>query len=91
MSEKNSKETTDKKDEEVAAKNKDLQDLRGEVGILKQYIKTRAEKDVAEAKDKAKQVKKAKEDAYEKGRLSRNIKGLKGLQGLSGSLGQQKI
>lgn len=88
---KNSKDTTDKKDEEVAAKNKDLQNLRGEVGILKQYIKTRAEKDVAEEKDKAKQNKKAREEAYENSRLSRNIKGLKGLQGLSGSLGQQKV
>jgi hypothetical protein len=77
MSEKNSKETTDKKDEEVAAKNKDLQDLRGEVGILKKYIKSKVDKEA--------------EDAYEKKRLSKNIKGLKGLQGLSGSLGQQKI
>lgn len=81
---KNSKDTTDKKDEEVAAKNKDLQNLRGEVGILKQYISSKVAKE-------AKESKKEKEDAYEKGRLSKNIKGLKGLQGLSGSLGQQKV
>lgn len=79
-----SKDTTNKSDQEVSAKNKDLQNLRGEVGILKQYISSKVAKE-------AKESKKEKEDAYEKGRLSKNIKGLKGLQGLSGSLGQQKI
>lgn len=81
---KNSKDTTGKKDVEVPAKNKDIQDLRGEVGILKQYIGSKIEKEKREAKA-------AKESDYQKNRLSKNITGLKGLKGLSSSLGNQKI
>jgi hypothetical protein len=83
-----SKDTTDKKDEEVAAKNKDLQDLRGEVGILKKYI---SDKTIKEASDKAAKDKKAKEEAFESRRLSKNISGLKGLQGLQSGLGKQSF
>lgn len=84
----NSKDTTDKKDEDVAAKNKDLKDLKGEVDILKQYIKTKA--DAETAKTTAENKKTAKEN-YEKGRLSKNIKGLSGLSGLNLGLGQQSF
>ena len=80
----NSKENTEKKDEDVAAKNKDLQDLRGEVGILKQYINKKA----AEEEDKKK---KENEAAYQKNRLSKNIKGLSKLEGLTNTLGQQSF
>ena len=80
---KNSKDTTDKKDEDVSAKNKDLQDLRGEVGVLKKYIGAKIIKEKKDAKDE-------KEANYQKNRLSKNISGLKGLQGLSSSLGNQK-
>lgn len=80
----NSKETTDKKDDDVAAKNKDLESLRSEVGILKQYIKSKAEKEDKEEKKTAKET-------YEKNRLSKNIKGLGGLEGLSPALGQQSF
>jgi len=80
----NSKEKTDKKDEEVAAKNKDLQTLRGEVDIVKQYIATKNDKE-------AKEVKKTAEETYQKNRLSKNIKGLSGLQGLQPGLGQQSF
>ena len=79
----NSKEKKDKKDEEVAAKNKDLQDLSGEVGILKKYIGAKIIKEKKDAKDE-------KEANYQKNRLSKNISGLKGLKGLSSSLGNQK-
>lgn len=84
----NSKDTTNKKDEDVAAKNKDLQDLKGEVGILKKYIADKAT--VEAAKTTAENKKTAKEN-YEKGRLSKNIKGLKGLESLSPGLGQQSF
>jgi hypothetical protein len=83
-----SKEKTDKKDEDVAAKNKDLQTLRGEVDIVKQYIKSKAEK---EAKDTAKETKETKEANYQKGRLSKNISGLSGLASLSPGLGKQSF
>jgi len=84
----NSKDTTDKKDDDVAAKNKDLESLRSEVGILKQYIKSKAETEAA--KTTAENKKTAKEN-YEKGRLSKNIKGLSGLAGLQPGLGQQSF
>jgi len=84
----NSKEKTDKKDDDVAAKNKDLQTLRGEVDIVKQYIKSKAEK---EAKDTEKTTKETKEANYQKNRLSKNIKGLSGLEGLNLGLGQQSF
>jgi hypothetical protein len=84
----NSKDTTDKKDEEVAAKNKDLKTLRGEVDIVKQYIKSKAEK---EAKETAKETKENKESNYQKNRLSKNIKGLSVLEGLNLGLGQQSF
>jgi hypothetical protein len=84
----NSKDTTDKKDEDVAAKNKDLQTLKGEVDIVKQYIKSKAEK---EAKDTAKTTKETKEANYQKNRLSNTIKGLSGLEGLNLGLGQQSF
>ena len=74
---KNSKDTTNKSDAEVAAKDKDLQDLKGEVGIVKKYI---AAKTAKEAKDTA-----------EKNKLSKTIKGLKGLESLSPGLGQQSF
>jgi hypothetical protein len=80
----NSKDTTDKKDEDVAAKNKDLEALRGEVGILKQYIATKKEKE-------AKETKKTAEETYQKNRLSKNISGLSGLQGLQPGLGKQSF
>ena len=83
-----SKDSTGKKDEEVAAKNKDLQDLKGEVGILKQYIKIKAEK---ETKDTEKKTKETKEKNYEKSRLSKNISGLSGLASLSPGLGKQSF
>ena len=83
-----SKDSTGKKDEEVAAKNKDLQDLKGEVGILKQYIKTKAEQ---ETKDTEKKTKETKEANYQKNRLSKNIKGLSALEGLNLGLGQQSF
>ena len=84
----NSKDTTDKKDEEVAAKNKDLQTLRGEVDIVKQYIKTKAD---TEAKKTAKETKETKEENYQKNRLSKNISGLSGLAGLQPGLGKQSF
>jgi hypothetical protein len=84
----NSKENTDKKDEDVAAKNKDLQSLRSEVGILKQFISAKADK---EAKETAEKNKKAAETAWEKKRLSKNVKGLGGLAGLQPGLGQQSF
>jgi len=80
----NSKEKTDKKDEDVAAKNKDLQTLRGEVDIVKQYIKTKNTKEAKEAKE-------TKESNYQKNRLSKNISGLSGLQGLQPGLGKQSF
>lgn len=80
----NSKDTTDKKDDDVAAKNKDLESLRSEVGILKQYIKSKTEQEDKENKKTAK-------ENYEKGRLSKNIKGLSGLSGLNLGLGQQSF
>tara|TARA_R110000868_G_scaffold173133_2_gene409162 strand:+ start:1177 stop:1446 length:270 start_codon:yes stop_codon:yes gene_type:complete len=83
-----SKEKTDKKDEDVAAKNKDLQTLRGEVDIVKQYIKSKAE---TEAKKTAKETKETKEANYQKGRLSKNISGLGGLASLSPGLGKQSF
>ena len=83
-----SKEKTDKKDEDIAAKNKDLQTLRGEVDIVKQYIKSKAEK---EAKDTAKTTKETKESNYQKNRLSKNISGLSGLEGLNLGLGKQSF
>lgn len=84
----NSKETTDKKDEDVAAKNKDLESLRSEVGILKQYIKAKA---TSEEKKTAAENKKTAKENYEKNRLSKNIKGLGGLAGLQPGLGQQSF
>ena len=84
----NSKEKTDKKDEDVAAKNKDLQDLRGEVDIVKQYINSKAD---AEAKKTEKEAKETKEANYQKNRLSKNISGLSGLAGLQPGLGQQSF
>jgi hypothetical protein len=80
----NSKDTTDKKDEDVAAKNKDLQTLRGEVDIVKQYIKNKTEKETKEDKKTA-------EETYQKNRLSKTIKGLSGLEGLNLGLGQQSF
>lgn len=84
----NSKDTTNKKDEDVAAKNKDLQNLKGEVDIVKQYIKTKAETEAAKT---AAENKKTEKENYEKGRLSKNIKGLSGLSGLNLGLGQQSF
>lgn len=80
----NSKDTTDKKDEEVAAKDKDLQDLKGEVGIVKQYITTKNAKE-------AKEDKKTAEENYQKNRLSKKIIGLGGLASLSPGLGKQSF
>ena len=79
-----SKDSTGKKDEEVAAKNKDLQTLRGEVDIVKQYIKTKNTKEAKEAKE-------TKEANYQKNRLSKNISGLSGLASLSPGLGKQSF
>ena len=79
-----SKEKTDKKDEDIAAKNKDLQTLRGEVDIVKQYIKTKNTKEAKEAKE-------TKEANYQKNRLSKNISGLSGLASLSPGLGKQSF
>jgi hypothetical protein len=73
----NSKDTTDKKDEDVAAKNKDVQDLKGEVGIVKKYITTKNEKEA--------------EENYQKNRLSKKIIGLGGLASLSPGLGKQSF
>ena len=73
----NSKEKTDKKDEDVAAKNKDLQDLKGEVGIVKKYITTKNAKEA--------------EENYQKNRLSKKIIGLGGLASLSPGLGKQSF
>jgi hypothetical protein len=84
----NSKETTDKKDEDVAASNKALKDLKGEVGFLKQYIAVKAQ--VEEKKTAAENKKKDKEN-YEKKRLSKNIKGLEKLSGLNLGLGKQSF
>jgi hypothetical protein len=80
----NSKDTTDKKDEDVAAKNKDFDALKSEVGILKQYIATKKEKETKEAKKTA-------EETYQKNRLSKNISGLSGLAGLQPGLGKQSF
>lgn len=80
----NSKDTTGKSDAEVAAKNKALEDLKGEVGILKKYIATKKEKEDKETKE-------ANEKSYEKNRLSKNISGLAKLQGLNNTLGQQSF
>ena len=80
----NSKDTTDKKDEEVAAKNEDLKTLRGEVDIVKQYIKTKNTKEAKEAKE-------TKEENYQKNRLSKKIIGLGGLASLSPGLGKQSF
>jgi len=80
----NSKDTTDKKDEDVAAKNKDLQDLKGEVGIVKKYITTKNDKE-------AKEDKKTAEENYQKNRLSKKIIGLGGLASLSPGLGKQSF
>jgi hypothetical protein len=80
----NSKEKTDKKDEDVAAKNKDLQDLKGEVGIVKKYITDKTAKE-------AKEAKKTAEETYQKNRLSKNISGLGKLQTLNPGLGQQSF
>jgi len=85
---KNSKDTTNKTDAEAAAKNKDFDALKSEVGVLKQFIKSKAEK---EAKDTAKTTKETKEANYQKNRLSRNIKGLGSLAGLQPGLGQQSF
>lgn len=83
-----SKDTTNKSDADVAAKNKDLESLRSEVGILKQYINTKA---TAEAKKTAAETKKKTEEAWEKKRLSKNVKGLGKLAGLETGLGQQSF
>jgi hypothetical protein len=80
----NSKDTTGKSDAEVAAKNKALEDLKGEVGILKKYIATKKEKEDKETKE-------ANEKSYEKNRLSKNLTGLAKLQGLNNTLGQQSF
>ena len=80
----NSKDTTNKKDEDVAAKNKDLQNLKGEVDIVKQYITTKNAKE-------AKENKKTAEENYQKNRLSKNIIGLGGLASLSPGLGKQSF
>ena len=80
----NSKDTTGKKDEEVAAKNIDLQNLKGEVGILKQYITKKATEEAAKTK-------KENEEAYQKNRLSKNISGLSSLEGLTNTLGKQSF
>jgi predicted nucleic acid-binding Zn-ribbon protein len=94
----NSKDTTDKKDEDVAAKNKDLQNLRNEVGIVKKYInakkveddKTKTDVESAKKYIKDKTDKEVKE-AYESNRLSKKIKGLGKLEGLNLGLGQQSF
>lgn len=80
----NSKDTTGKKDEEVAAKNIDLQNLKGEVGILKQYITKKATEEEAKTK-------KDTEATYQKNRLSKNISGLSSLEGLTNTLGKQQV
>lgn len=85
---KNSKDTTNKSDAEAAARNKDFENLKGEVDIVKQYIKNKAEK---EAKDTEKTTKETKESNYQKNRLSKNIKGLSALEGLNLGLGQQSF
>jgi len=74
---KTSTDTSNKSDAELAAKNKDISDLRGEVGALKKYIGGKAAK---EAKD-----------AEESRRLSKNIKGLGRLGGLNSGLGNQSF
>jgi hypothetical protein len=84
----NSKDTTNKSDDDVAAKNKDLEALRGEVGVLKQFIKSKAD---TEAKKIAKETKETKEANYQKNRLSKNISGLSGLAGLQPGLGKQSF
>jgi len=94
----NSKDSTNKSDDDVAAKNKDLQNLRNEVGIVKKYInakkveddKTKADVESAKKYIKNKTDKEVKE-AYESNRLSKKIKGLGGLEGLNLGLGQQSF
>ena len=80
----NSKDTTDKSDAEAAAKNKDFDALKSEVGVLKQLFKTKAEKE-------AKEDKETKEENYQKNRLSKKIIGLGGLASLSPGLGKQSF
>ena len=84
----NSKDTTDKSDAEAAAKDKDFKSLQSEVGILKQYINAKA---VAEAKKTAAETKKKADEAWEKKKLSKNVKGLGKLEGLQPALGQQSF
>ena len=74
---KNSKDTTNKSDAEAAARNKDFENLKGDVGIVKKYI---ADKTAKEAKDTA-----------EKNKLSKTIKGLGKLATLTPGLGQQSF
>lgn len=85
---KNSKDTTNKSDAEAAARNKDFENLKGEVDILKQYINAKA---TTEAKKKADETKKKAQDAWEKSKLSKNIKGLGKLATLQPGLGQQSF
>lgn len=73
----NSKDTTNKSDAEAAARNKDFENLKGEVSILKQYIKKKAD---TEAKATA-----------EKSKLSKTVKGLGQLATLQPGLGQQSF
>lgn len=80
----NSKDTTDKSDAEAAAKDKDFKSLQSEVGILKQYVKNKNEKEVKENKKTA-------EETYQKNRLSKKIIGLGGLASLSPGLGKQSF
>jgi hypothetical protein len=94
----NSKENTEKKDDDVAAKNTDLENLRGEVNILKKFIGNKEVKN-ANIESDVKSVKKYVKDkteketkaALEKKKLSKNIKGLGALAGLQPGLGQQSF
>jgi len=80
----NSKDTTDKSDAEASAKDKDFKNLKGDVDIVKQYIKGRTEKETKEDKKTA-------EENYQKNRLSKKIIGLGGLASLSPGLGKQSF
>lgn len=50
---KNSKDTTNKSDAEAAARDKDFKNLKGDVDIVKQYIKNKAAKEAKDTAEKA--------------------------------------
>jgi hypothetical protein len=72
-----SKDSTEKPDKELAARDSQIADLRADVGILKQHINNRA---TAEAKA-----------ASNKRKLSNTVQGLGRLSGLQNTLGTQSI